>query len=330
MVILPEFYHRGGMYMYYIGIDLGGTKIAAGLVNKEGRIIRKSSVPTYRDRDYKQIIKDMALLVQDILKVENLTLNNIERIGIGLPGSVNKKEGKLFYANNFKAQNIPVAYEMRKHINVPVYIENDANCAALAESVAGAAKDTSNSLTITLGTGIGGGIIIGGKIYSGFNSAAGELGHMVIEKNGENCTCGRKGCWESYASAVGLIRQTRKAAEKKPESLINTLVNNDLSKIDAKTAFDAERQGDKTGTAVVNQYIKYLSEGIVNLINIFTPEVLVVGGGISKEGENLLERLRENVKKHVYFKGEPSTKIVTAQLGNDAGIVGAAMTGQGV
>ena len=173
---------------------------------------------------------------------------------------------------------------MQKYLDLPVYVDNDANCAALAESAAGAAKGTKTSVTITLGTGIGSGIIIDGKVYSGFNFAGGEIGHTVIVVDGEQCTCGRKGCWEAYASATALIRQTKRAAVENPESAINKLVDGDLDKIDAKTAFDAAKLGDETGEAVVKQYIKYIAEGVINVINIFMPEVLVIGGELVKKG----------------------------------------------
>ncbi|MDK2934609.1 MAG: glucokinase [Clostridiales bacterium] len=312
----------------YIGIDLGGTNIAVGLVDEHGRILHKDSIPTYADRDYADILKDMAQLSLKVIKDVNYTIKDIKSIGIGSPGTPNKKEGVLVYANNFKFHNAPMRAEIQRYIDLPVYIDNDANCAALAEAIAGAAQDANHSITITLGTGIGGGIIIDKKIYSGFNDSGAELGHMVIHVDGEQCTCGRKGCWEAYASATALIRQTKQAAKENPESMINELVGNDLDKINGKTAFDAARSGDKTGEKVVKDYIKYLAEGIVNVINIFQPEVLAIGGGICKEGDYLLNPLKELVQKHVYCTDIPQTKIKTALLGNDAGIIGAAMLGK--
>ncbi len=315
--------------MYYVGIDLGGTNIAIGLVDEEGRIIHKDSVKTGKDRSYKEIIKDMAMLTLKVIKDAGKDIKDVKSVGIGSPGTPDNEKGILVYANNLPDfVNVPLRAEMQKYMDLPIILDNDANCAALAESVAGAAKGTSSSVTITLGTGVGSGAILNGKIYGGFNYSAPEMGHMVIELDGEQCTCGRKGCWEAYASATALIEQTKRAALKNPQSLINKLVNNDLSRIDAKTAFDAAKQGDKTGLEVVDKYIYYLAEGIINVINIFAPEVLAIGGGISKEGEYLLKPLRERVYKYVYFKEEPQTRIVTAQMGNDAGIVGAAMLGK--
>ncbi|HOQ37627.1 MAG TPA: ROK family protein [Acetivibrio sp.] len=312
--------------MYSVGIDLGGTNIAVGLVNEEGKIIHKDSVPTLRERPYQMIIKDMAMLAKKVIEDAGVSIDQVSGIGVGSPGTPNCKDGILVYNNNLNFRNVPIRTEIQKYINLPVYLDNDANCAALAESVAGAAKGSDISVTITLGTGIGGGVVIDGKIYSGFNFAGGELGHTVIMVDGEQCTCGRKGCWEAYASATALIRQTKKAAQENPDSLINKLVDGDLSKIDAKTAFDAAKQGDKTGELVVGQYIKYISEGLINMINIFMPEVLVIGGGVCKEGEYLLKPLRELIKQGVYSKEDiPQTQLKTAQMGNDAGIVGAAM-----
>ena len=210
--------------MYSIGIDLGGTNIAVGLINKDGGIVHKDSVPTLRERPYEAILKDMGMLVLEVVKDAGVKIEQISGIGVGSPGTPNCRDGILVYNNNLNFRNVPIRSEIQKYINLPVFLDNDANCAALAESVAGAAKDAETSVTITLGTGIGGGIIIGGKIYSGFNFAGGELGHTVIVVDGEQCTCGRKGCWEAYASATALIRQTKKAAGDNPESHINKLV----------------------------------------------------------------------------------------------------------
>ncbi len=315
--------------MYYIGIDLGGTNIAVGLVDEEGKIIHKDSVPTLNEREYPEIIKDMAMLSLKVIEDSGVSLKDVKSIGIGSPGTPNSEEGILVYANNLKFRNVPMRAEMQKYVDLPVYLDNDANVAALAESVAGACKGAKHSVTITLGTGVGTGVVIDGKVYSGFNNAAAEMGHMVIVVDGEQCTCGRKGCWEAYASATALIRQTKKAAVANPDSLINKLVDGDLSKINAKVPFDAARQGDRVGLQIVEEYIKYLAEGLANVINIFQPEIIAIGGGISKEGEYLLAPLRKLVSERIYtVEGVPQTRIVAAQLGNDAGIVGAAMLGK--
>lgn len=315
--------------MYLIGIDLGGTNIAVGLVDEDGKVILKDSVPTMRERKYAEIIKDMAALTLKVIKDSGLCVSDVHSIGIGCPGATDDKEGVLIFTPNLKFKNVPLRAEMQKYIDLPVYMDNDANAAGLAESCAGAAKGSRSSILVTLGTGIGGAAVIDGKVYDGFNHAAMEIGHMVIVADGEKCGCGRKGCWEVYASATALIRMTKKALIENPNSIMNKLVNGDLTKVDAKTAFDAKRLGDKVGAQVVSNYIKYVAEGLVNIINIFQPEIIVIGGGVCKEGEYLLEPLNEMVGD-MTFSGKylPHTKIKAAQLGNDAGIVGAALLGK--
>jgi glucokinase len=312
----------------YIGIDLGGTNIAVGLVDVEGQIIYKESIPTGRERHYTAIIKDMAELSLKVIKESGHNVEDIKAIGIGSPGTPNKENGVLIYTNNLDFNNVPMRDEVQKYINCPVYLDNDANCAALAEAVAGCAKDARHSITITLGTGVGSGIIIDGKIYSGFNDSGAELGHTVICMDGEQCTCGRKGCWEAYASASALIEQTKEAAIANPYSDINKIIEGNLNNISGKTAFDAARLGDDTGKKVVEKYIRYVAEGLVNTINTFQPEVVVIGGGVCKEGDNLINPLKEYIAKHVYCKQVEQTKIKVAVLGNDAGIIGAAMLGR--
>lgn len=315
--------------MYYIGVDLGGTNIAVGIVDGNGRIIHKDSVPTLREREYPQILKDMADLIIKIIKSSGIDIKDIYSIGVGCPGTPNTEEGILVYANNLRFNNVPIRKELQKYIDIPVYLDNDANVAALAESVAGAAMGVSHSITITLGTGIGSGIVIDGKVYSGFNDAGAELGHSVICIDGEPCTCGRRGCWEAYASATALISQTRTAAAKNPASMLNSICNGDLDSIEAKTAFDAAQMGDSIAKQVIERYITFLAEGITNVINIFQPEILCIGGGICRQGEYLLKPLREKVCDKVYSKGSGrQCQIKVAQMGNDAGIVGAAMLGK--
>lgn len=312
--------------MYYIGIDLGGTNIAAGIVDGSGSIIRKGSVPTGRTRNASEIIQDMCMLVKDLIREAGIRDDEIESIGIGSPGTPDRENGIIIYNNNLGFRNVHVRSEIQRYINLPVYLENDANCAAIAESLAGAAVDAEYAVVITIGTGIGGGVIINNRLYTGFNGAGGELGHIVLDMGGEDCTCGRKGCWEAYSSATALIRQTVRAALDDPRSVIHELAGGDLNKVDAKTAFDAARRGDATGMRVVEEYIEMMAEGIANMINIFQPQVVVLGGGVSKEGENLLTPLREKVRGKTYCGcGIENTRIVAAKLGNDAGIIGAAL-----
>jgi len=312
--------------MYYIGIDLGGTKIKAGIVDEEGKIIKKDSMPTGRTRKSEEIVNDICLLIKKLMSDANLSANDIYSVGIGSPGSLDRERGIIIANFNLGFRYVAMRDAIQKVVPVPVYIENDANCAAIAESIAGAAKGMDYAVLITIGTGIGGGIIINNKLYIGANGAAAELGHIVLKLNGEACTCGRKGCWEAYSSATALIRQTKAAAVKDPSSKILELVNGDLDKIDAKTAFDAAKMGDETAIKVIDEYIDILADGLANIVNIFQPDIIAIGGGVSKEGENLLAPLREKMQGRTLFIGDlKNTQIVAAQMGNDAGIVGAAL-----
>ncbi len=316
---------------YYVGIDLGGTNISAGVVNENYEIIAKSSTKTNCPRPAEEIAEDMAKTALDSIKKAELSLDQIEWIGIGTPGIANSSTGIIEYSNNLDFTNVPMAEYIQKYIDKPVFIENDANAAAYGEFVAGAAKDSVNAVCITLGTGVGGGIIIDGKIYSGSNSAGAELGHMVIEVDGPQCTCGRKGCFEVFSSATGLIRMTKEAMEKDPNSSMWKLSSERNNKVTARTSFDAMRSGDKSAAEVVDKYIKYLAAGITNIINIFQPDIFCIGGGVCNEGDPLLLPVRELVKKEVYTRNsKKNTKIVIAELGNDAGIIGAAFLGNAI
>lgn len=312
--------------MYYVGIDLGGTNIKAGVVDEEGKILSKHSIKTNSDRHYTEILKDMAMIAKKVIEDANLNIEDINSIGVGSPGSPDCKEGVLIYTNNIPFRNVPVRKEIQKYINLPVFLDNDANCAAVAENIAGAAKDVSNSVTITIGTGIGSGVVIDGNIYGGMNYAAAELGHMVIVVDGIECTCGRKGCFERYASAVALVNQSKEGAEANPTSILNSLWKENNGKMSAKIPFIAARQNDATAIKIIEQYIKYLATGITNIINILQPDVIVIGGGVCNEGKYLIDPLKELVASEVYSRPElKQTEIRVAQMGNDAGLIGAAM-----
>lgn len=310
----------------YIGIDLGGTNIAAGVVDQTGKILHKDSVKAGADRHYSEIIKDMAELAKKVTVDAGFSLEDVEWVGIGSPGTCDGERGILVYANNLNFYNVPMREEFQKHFNVPVYIANDADCAAYGEAMVGNAKGTKSSVTVTLGTGVGGGIIIDNKIISGFNSAGGELGHMVIMMDGEDCTCGKKGCWEAYASATALIRQTQQAMKEHPESLMWKEAGS-LENVSGRTSFNAAKKGDPVGQMVVDRYLQYVAVGVLNIIAIFQPEKLLIGGGISNEGDYILNPIREYVKKYDYCRTEQHTEITTAALANDAGIIGGAFLG---
>ena len=315
--------------MYYIGIDIGGTGVKAGVVSPEGKILVKDSVETNVDAGYKKIVSDTAELVKKVVSDAKITLDDVKSIGIGCPGSIDDKTGVVVYANNLGIKNAPICSELKKYIDKPIYINNDANCAALGEFFALNDDSVEDFIAVTLGTGVGGGVIIDKKLYTGFNSVAGELGHTVIVVDGEQCTCGRKGCWEAYASATALIRETEKAAANNPDSLLAAMIKENGGKANGKIPWDAMQSGDAVGKQVIDMYVKYVSEGIINLINTFQPNVVAIGGGISRQGDNLLTPVRKYIEDKCYGGGlVPASKIVMAQLGNEAGIIGAAFLGK--
>jgi len=264
-----------------------------------------------------------------MLKKINIKRSDITYVGIGSPGTVDSIRGIIVTSNNIVMKHFPMVEAFRSHFDIPVYIDNDANCAALGEIYNGAAKGHDTAIMITLGTGIGGGVIINKKIYGGSFNAGAELGHTVIVSGGEQCTCGRRGCWEAYASATALIRQAKKAAESNPGSILNKYLAEN-GRISGRTVFEAAKKGDKAAKAVVDEYILYVAEGITNLVNIFRPEVVLVGGGIAEQGETLFAPIRDYVQKY-NFTGDllELPEIKQAKLGNDAGILGAAMLAEG-
>lgn len=315
--------------MLRVGVDLGGTNIVSGVVDESCRIIGRGKLPTACPRAAREIFADAARTVRLAAGDAGIGMDEILSVGVGAPGSVDKKRGVIEYANNLCFDMVPAGELLQADLNKPVYVDNDANCAAFGEAVAGAGAGARSFVAITLGTGVGSGIIIDGKILEGCNGAAGELGHTVIVAGGEPCTCGRRGCWEAYASATALIRQTKEAMRKHPDSAMWTLAGGDIDEVNGRTAFDAMRLGDAAAKEVVDGYIRRLAAGIVNVINIFQPEVLCIGGGIGSEGETLLEPVREIVKKERYsIHSAVQTRICSARLGNDAGIIGAALLGK--
>ena len=315
--------------MYRVGVDLGGTNIAVGVVDDNFNIIGRGKMKTNAPRDAKAIFDDIATAVKMAVADANLRLYDIASIGIGTPGSVNKEIGMIDYANNLDFDHVPAKDLLSASLGIDkIYIDNDANCAALGEALAGAGKDKDSFVAITLGTGVGSGVVIGGKLVNGCNYAAGEFGHMVIAMDGEQCNCGRRGCWETYSSATALVRMTKEKIEECRESGRDSLMLS-AEKISGRTACDAMRQGDKAGKEVVDEYVKYVSEGLVNLVNIFQPSVIAIGGGVSKEGDNLLNPVKEYMAGKTYAYGlVKPVEIVVAQLGNDAGIIGAAFLGK--
>lgn len=314
--------------MVRVGIDVGGTNIKAGVVDENYEILSLAKCRTEAGRPTEEVLDDIANTVREALEQAGKTLKDVVSIGAGFPGTCNDDTGLVEYANNLGFTNVPVCEELKKRLGVPVFMENDANCAAYGEYLAGALKGSKNCICVTLGTGVGGGILLDGKIFSGINYAGAELGHMVINSDGIKCNCGRKGCWEMYASVTALKKQTRKAMRSHPESLM--WKSYPLIKyVSGKTAFEAKQLGDPVGTEVVENYIRYIGIGVINIINIFQPEIICIGGAISKEGDNLIGPLRKMIIEERYSKySHKQTIICAAKLANSAGIVGAAFLDQ--
>lgn len=311
--------------MYHLGIDLGGTNIAVGVVDESFKIVGRGKMKTKCPRPADEICDDMATAAKRAIDDAGLTMDDIDTIGIGAPGSINPFTGVIAVSNNLRFENVAMGAMLKERLGRDVFIENDANAAAYGEFLAGAGRGTKDMVAITLGTGVGGGVIIGGKLFAGSNLAGGELGHTVIVHNGEQCTCGRKGCWEAYASATGLINLTKKFMKANRDSKMWELCDGNINNASGRTSYDGMRAGDKVATEVVNIYEDYVACGITNMVNIFQPEVLCIGGGISKEGDALLKPIIEKVSAERFTKNvEKQTTVKIAELGNDAGIIGAA------
>ena len=308
--------------MYYIGIDVGGTNLKAGLVREDGQILAVERTPLAFENP-EQFARTLAQLGQSVLHQAGIPASDVVSAGIGIPGAV--AGGDILYTCNIPLRDVPLSRLVRQHLDVPVLLENDANCAAVGEWLCGAGRGTQQFIVVTLGTGVGGGLILNGKLYSG-SGMVGEVGHMVIQHGGAPCNCGRRGCWEAYASATGLIRMTREAMEAHPESLLHTVAAQSGC-VEGRTAFDAAVQGDETALALCRDYVSYLAAGVTNLINILQPEAVAIGGGVAAAPDGLLlTPLREIVERECYPRHTgQSPRIVRAELGNDAGIIGAAL-----
>ena len=301
----------------YIGIDVGGTNLKAGLVDEAGNIVKVERVPL----DF-QGPERFAEILAELSK--RVIQEKVRWVGVGLPGAVDG--GDVLFTTNIPMENVPLERLFRKHLDLPLLLGNDADCAAVGEFFGGAGKGTRDFAVVTLGTGVGAGIIVDGKLRGGLASS--EAGHMVIIQDGEPCNCGRRGCWERYASATGLIQQTKRAMEAHPESLLHEIAAE--SGVEGRTAFQAAEAGDETALEVCRNYVNYLAGGLTSLINILRPEAVAIGGGVAAAPERLLlEPLREAVAKESFSRhGGRITKVLRAELGNDAGIIGAAMLGR--
>ena len=312
------------MSQYTIGIDLGGTTMTAGLVNENYEIIGKVTWATRLPRPAADLEKALAELCHTVAKEKNDDCSDGRYVGIGTPGSVNFTTGFVGYNTNFGYYDWNLGPDMEKILGCKVYVENDANAAAFGEYIAGGAKGYKDAVVITLGTGIGSGIILGGKILRGFNFAAGEMGHTVIVKGGRKCNCGRCGCWERYASSRALTEDTKAAMQEHSDTLMWKLVP-DLDHVNAKTSFDAMAKGDTVARQVVENWMEYVGCGLANVVNTFQPEVICVGGGVSNQGETLLGPVRAYVQKETHdITGGRVPEIRACELRNDAGVIGAA------
>lgn len=311
---------------YFIGIDLGGTNIAAGITDENGSIIVKYSSKTNVDKPFEELVADIADAGKKAVEAAGLQMSDISAVGMGTPSCINPQTNLLVHANNLNWQNVPLYEELKKHFSVPVFIRNDAACAALGEAVNGAAANYDNAVMITLGTGIGSGIILNKQIFNGCDDMGAEIGHMKLVYNGRTCTCGQKGCFEAYASAAALINQAKAAARVNPQSMMNDMCGGDLSVMNAKIPFDAAKQGDMTAESVVEKYIDYLAAGLSSVIALFRPQAVIIGGGVSAEGDYLVKPLKKSLYDCTFSAEQIDIpEILAAKLGNDAGIIGAAM-----
>ncbi len=313
--------------MVRIGLDVGGTGIQIGVVDQDGRILEKGSVVTRIDLPFSEQVAQMAACAQDTLRRSGHTLEEVESIGAGVPG-IADENGVVIFCTNLSWFNVPFRTEFQKYIDKPVYIGNDATVAGLAESVAGVSAGTSSSVFLTLGTGVGGGIVIGGKVWSGAHGVGSEVGHMTLELDGVPCTCGNRGCLERYCSATAIIRMAKEQLQVHPDSKIMADCGGDQSKINARMVFDAAKEGDPVGEKVFRRYVNYLAQAINSIICFLDPEVIVLGGGVSKAGSFLLDAVRAALPRYIFYKQMPYARIELATLGSDAGIIGAAMLQQ--
>lgn len=308
-----------------IGIDMGGTSIKFGIVNQNNEIVAKASIPTDLSISAEALIKNMADGVKQLLKEHHLCMEECEAVGIGTPGTIDDSKGLVLYSNNYRWENVPLLAEMKKYISVPMGIANDADTAALGEVCAGAAKDVEDAVLLTLGTGVGTGVIMHKKIFHGRLAGGCEVGHSAIVYNGRLCTCGRKGCLEAYASANALLAMAREAMQEDASSMLHRMCEKDSAKLNGKMIFDAVAKADALAEKIVEEYEEYLACGIANVINIFRPSKVIIGGGLAAQRHNLTIPLQEKVNR-LCFGGEYGqiSEIVTSELGNDAGIIGAA------
>ena len=310
--------------MVRIGVDVGGTGIQVGIIDETYQILAKSSIPANTKITFEEQVSQIARSVLDTCRDAGISSGDVESVGVGIPG-IASPSGEIIKCTNMGWYHVPFAAEFRKHINLPIHIANDADAAALGESIAGISAGTSSSVFITIGTGIGSGIIINHSIWNGYHGIGGELGHMILKLGGEPCTCGNRGCVERYCSATAIIRMAKEALKDHPESYILHLAGGNADRINARCVIDAARENDPIAVTVFNQFTENISQMIAGLINFLDPEIIVLGGGVSRAGEFLLSPIRKSYPKYVIFSDQPYPSVVLAKLGPDAGIIGASL-----
>lgn len=310
--------------MYQIGLDIGATNTHVAIV-KDGEVVRSRIIATTFGRTPQEIIEEAASSIGGLMKDAEIKLSDVETVGVGVPGAVDRATGTVLHAYNLQWFNVPLEAELRKRLDKPVYVENDANCAALAELVKGVFQGARNAFLITLGTGVGSAMVLDGKLYSGRKGSGVELGHVTIHEGGITCTCGNKGCLETYCSASALEREGRRALIDQPHGLLNSAVKGDFRALTAKHVVDCAKKGDAISLDIINRYIDTLGSAVASIINLFDPDIIGIGGGVSKNGEFILGPLRENVKKKVFFKNMPCASIEAAKFGSEGGAVGASL-----
>lgn len=310
--------------MIAIGIDIGGTSIKGAGITKEGKVLDVFSLQVEKGEKQEITINKLINSINNYIKEQGFKKEEILGIGLGVPGVMDTKAGVITYSNNLQWYELPIVEMIEKGTGLKVKITNDANAAALGEARFGAGRKYKNIIMVTLGTGVGGGIVIDGKLFEGNLGKGAEIGHSVIVVDGEQCSCGRRGCLEAYASATALIRDTKRAMDQHKDSKCWEVADK-LGKVDARVAFEADRLGDEVGNQLVENYVKYLGEGLLNYFNIFRPEALILSGGIANEGEYLLSRLRNYFEERNYgFQGTPKVDLLVSELGYDSGKIGAA------
>ncbi|WP_422448962.1 ROK family protein [Thermoanaerobacterium sp. DL9XJH110] len=314
---------KEGVGMYFIGCDLGGTNIATALVDEKGRIIKKSKFPTEAKFGPDHVIKNMKETIYEVM-TEVAGIKEIRGIGLGIPGLVDSERGISRFAGNLGWENVPVVEKIKEDFEVPIFMDNDVRVATLGEKYFGAGKNVDNLICITVGTGVGSGIIIGGKLFRGSSGSAGEIGHITVFKDGLYCNCGNRGCLEVYASATGIARRAREYIQAGNYTVMISLVGGDLSKITAETVSKAYDLKDRLAVKIMDETAEILGIGIANYIDLINPEMVIIGGGVSLAGERLLEPLRKYVRLRAMRNVAENVQIVKAELGDESGMVGSA------